>query len=275
MMSFTWIPHTVPDEEALERLKQHFPKPSEPPPVAWFMGEKIEYFDEIINTNPDALTLIDLERYFFEACSGLRNFPTAEIAVQSWIETFNYLLPYLLPRCHEGYLLSDLIGYLFLVYPNTIPDIYPKFRADILNTLGNAIMRPMFWDENDLSQAIIQTEWDSYHQYASNDFMTTLSPAIYFCLKYLTPSEICTWAESLLQINGRYWHFSLMNWLFKETFQALVYFDREDLPPSLSVKPRFSFGVESMIRDFQLTVPNVQAFIKKLKEHNCYFSFSK
>ncbi len=273
-MSFRWIPRTAPDKEALERLKQHFPKPNDPPPVAWFMSGEINYHNSIIEIEPNDISLRDLELYLSDSYTGIRVFTEAEFAIKAWRETFNYLLPYLILRCREGYMLNDLIGFFFHVYPNAIPDLYPKYRADILNTLGQAIMSPVFWDDNDLSQEVIQFEWNYYHRQGDNNFMAFFSPAIFFCLKYLRPDEIETWTDSLVQINGRYWHFALMNWLFKETFQVLLPFDLEDMTPSIAVKPTHNFGVGSVISDIQLPTANTQAFIKNLKEHNCYFSLS-
>ncbi len=93
---------------------------------------------------------------------------------------------------------------------------------------------------------------------------------MYWSLKYLTPCEITTWTESLVQIRGIHWHFKLMSWLFAETFGLLLSFDADDLPEVQTVKPQIHFGSNAEISTFQLTSANVQAFISKLKEHKLY-----
>ena len=271
-MSFQWIPNTQPDKIAIERLKTAFSKPSQPPPVAWFMSGEVDYYNNITAIKPGEIPLNELEWYFSDTCSGLRNFPDVEFAIKSWKDTYNYLLPRLIERCHEGTMLSDLIGYFFQVYPETIPDIYPEFRSDILHILGQAIMQSIFWGKDDLSGLMIQSEWHIYLLYGSNSYIHSLSPAIYFCLKYLTPSEIELWADSLLRISGRYWHFNLMSWMFAEAFQLLIYFDRSNTPSSLSVKPKINFGDNANIQYFELPTANVQAFISKLKVNRLFMN---
>lgn len=235
---------------------------------------EIRYYDFIVESNIENTPIKDIEWYLQDTSSGISIFTKVEFAQQRWRETFGYLLPRLIKRGHEQYLLSDLIAYFFLVNPDSIPDAYPECRMDILNTLGNAIMGPAFWDEHDLATTIIQREWNIYRLFGANDFDLILSPAMYWCLKYLTLPEINTWTESLVQIRGNYWHYFLMNWLFKEAFQLLIYFDDVDLPDFQTVKSETKFGVHAEISEFQLPTANVLAFISKLKEHGLYLSLS-
>ena len=83
-MSFVWKPGTPLDEAALDRLKQHFPKPSEPPPEAWFMGNKQNYYTWVVDTDPTEVDYRSIETYLFDTSIGIKSFPNAKNAQRQW-----------------------------------------------------------------------------------------------------------------------------------------------------------------------------------------------
>ena len=210
-MSFVWKPGTPLDEAALDRLKQHFPKPSEPPPEAWFMGNKQNYYTWVVDTDPTEVDYRTAETYLQDTGGGIKYFPDLEFAQQRWRYSFHYLLPYLVQHYDKYYLLEDLVTYFMLLYPEGIPDTYTEFRQDILDTLGSAIMRPHFWHNVDLSPFIREHDRTSWDAYSTVFFSPIVSSAMYFCLKYLKPDEIKTWCESIFEINGTHWHYHLLS----------------------------------------------------------------
>lgn len=269
-MKLEWIPCNPLIDEALQRLKDHFPKPKEPPPEAWFISGEINYLNWVIETPPEEMALSDLKWYLHDSLSGLRNFPMVEMGVERWTYTYHYLMPRLLERSHEEYLLSELIKFFVQLYPDTIPDTYPGFRADVLQTLGCALMQPPFWGDNDLSREFVAREQQSYLLFGSEDFIFTLSSALIFCLKYLTPSEIETWCESLFQIEGRHWHYNFMMWLYKSTFTLYYFVDNDAIDPGTD----FSEWVPStdISPDIvKFPAENMQTFIQMLKKHHIYY----
>ncbi|MCA9895024.1 MAG: hypothetical protein KC615_18690 [Anaerolineae bacterium] len=270
-MSFVWVPGTPLDEAALERLNQHFPRPTEPPHEGWFMSDGPTYYDWIVNNDPDEVKLNVINGYLLDTSGGIKAFPNVEKEQQQWRYSFHYLLPYLLKRYNTNYLLSDLISYFVLLYSDDIPDVYPGFRQDILNTLGSAIMWPAFWEGKDLSKALRKGNRDYWYLYGTTDFYTIFSPAMYFCLKYLSPQEIRTWCSSMFKIKGTHWHYNLLNWLYQETFTLMMHFEQDDLPQEKTIQPKGSLGVNAQIHSLSIRSDNMRLFIDMLKQNGIYY----
>jgi hypothetical protein len=147
--------------------------------------------------------------------SGTSSFgPHAE-----WHEWYHYLLGQLLRRSHEKFvssLLEYLITAFFALYPNGIHKApYPQFPSDVLNTLGRCIMEPECWNgeyvvvgsmlhrSNDNPKKVWGW-WD-----ASGDF----SASMYLCLKYLAPTSVQAWFNSVLAIPSPHWRAQVLVWL--------------------------------------------------------------
>jgi hypothetical protein len=50
-MEYRWVPGTPPSEDALARMRAHFPQPAVPMGEAWFMGRKREVYTRL-STKP-------------------------------------------------------------------------------------------------------------------------------------------------------------------------------------------------------------------------------
>jgi hypothetical protein len=229
-MKFEWVPGQGIRQEALERMKQHFHKPEKPPYEAWFMSE-INYHTFFLEYAPDELDAKTVRVCLEDYSGGIRNFGRFE----EWVLWYQYLLPFMLPRFGEAEnLLPTLINYFINLYTRGIiqSDIglpeeiaqkqtlryfglglveeYPGFRDDILNTLAQAIMESVLWENGDLSKThswyIKEEEWDERH-------LCPLYASLFFCLMYLTPEEIVTWVASIAAIQGEVWNTLIKDWL--------------------------------------------------------------
>src|SRR5438128_1576520 len=105
-MDFRWIPGQGIDLAAVERMKQHFPKPNELSYAAWFMGE-IHYINWLTDLTVEQYDVSDLEFYLFDTGGGIKNFGRFE----EWVSWFQYLLPHLSLRIMDGNLLCHTLTY--------------------------------------------------------------------------------------------------------------------------------------------------------------------
>jgi hypothetical protein len=91
-MPITWTLPRKSDEAAIARMQKHFPKPKNPMPEAWFMGN-LNFFTWLDHDT-------DEERLYYalgQIGSGLICFPEVRYA-PLWKEWFQYLLPHLILR---------------------------------------------------------------------------------------------------------------------------------------------------------------------------------
>ncbi len=203
-MEFRWIPRRGIDLDAVERMKQHFREPSEPPREAWFMNPLNQrYFPGLSEVITDKLDTGYIEEYLFDTGGGIKNFGRYE----EWVVWFQYLLPHLLTHILEEAFIPLTINYFLNVYPGDISEEYPGFREDVLLTLPQAIMQREVWNGQDLSKEHRwYNEWEGY-------WTCPLYATMFFCLKYLTPAEIPSWVASIAEIEGSMWRQQIRKWL--------------------------------------------------------------
>src|SRR5579885_3675644 len=141
---FRWkVPNEPPDFEALARMRLHFPKPSEPMPYAWFMGD-IDFMMEIMDAPPEMLDSQMILRPLSELASGIVIFHMVSQYIPVWKSWYRYLLPYALSiediPTVDGLLLGNLLKGCFALYPQKIAEEYPGFRNDLVYTLGMLVV---------------------------------------------------------------------------------------------------------------------------------------
>ncbi len=236
-MDFVWkLPGEEPDASALERMRHHFPKPNEPMPIAWFMGE-ILFYDSLVKESPQTLNARKICDALDDIAGGIFSFPQVKY-VPIWKAWFKYLLPELIVRADDpanfnDYWLAILVKTIvafFNVYPTQIFEEFPGFSVDVVRTLGmRAIPRRLAREtlapdgENNLLFVDI---WDASHTIKYQGFQSfdEVNSSILFCLKYLAVNEIADWIASLFQINSVQWRlqliFSLTEW---RTFTNLTH----------------------------------------------------
>jgi hypothetical protein len=218
-MTFIWkLPGEPPNPDAIARMRQHFPKPPEPMPEAWFMGNEI-YFYRGLDGNTDSEELC---RALDQIKVGITAFPEVPF-VPLWKDWFRYLLPDLILRANDpenfNYfgtaILAKTIAAFFIIYPENI-EAYPGFRDDVIATLGtraipHKLARDTIVDRKDHNRLFVDI-WDESHalEYYGFPSLGEVNSSIMFCLKYLTLTEVSDWTLSLFQIESPQWYLQMM-----------------------------------------------------------------
>jgi hypothetical protein len=224
-LEIIWEPGQGIDLAAVERMKQHFPKPTERSYAAWFMSG-IEYIDWLADLPVEQYDISQLEHYLFDTGGGIKSFGRYE----EWVKWYQYLLPHLSTQIMEEDLMCHTLTYFFNMYPEGIVEEYPGFRDDVLNVLPYYIMSKDLYHCGDIQ---IENWWfDDWAGYWGNAFPATM----FFCLKYLTPLEITSWVSSFGVIEAPLLKSEIDKWIIgaKKFFQYVKYV--EMLPTSMEIR---------------------------------------
>jgi hypothetical protein len=213
LTEFRWIPGQGMDRDRIERLREHFGRPSQPMGQAWFMGEERRMFPELAG-DVDELGVSEIQHAVNEIPAGYSAFGP----MREWHDWYHYLLPKLLPRAHDfstASILESLITGFMAIYPNGVYSApYKTFREDVLLTLGRCMMEPHCWKGSEVvlgsmlhrsnrNPAKVWMWWD-----ASGDF----SSSMFFCLKYLPEDLVAGWLRSVLAIPSPHWRGQVIAW---------------------------------------------------------------
>jgi hypothetical protein len=213
---FLWVPGQGCDPVALRRLEQTFARPKQAMGEAWFMSDERKMYRELLG-ELGALPVERLQYALTEIATGTCSFGKRD----EWRDWFHYLLPRLIPRCHERFvdpLLEILITAFFTQHPASIDDEpYPGFREDVLNTLGRCLMDGIVWSEGPqgLECRLYDREYMG-RRWSSAEASGALSASMFLCLKYLEPGAVEAWIGSALMIEEAHWRAQLMCWLSGE-----------------------------------------------------------
>lgn len=257
-MDFRWIPHKGVDKDAVERMKQHFPRPTEAAHKAWFNSVEPWYFDELLAYPVSVLSTRQIVYYLDEVASGIENFGWR----QDWADWFHYLLPYLVQRIVQGeYLLTSTIAYFMNLYPDEIVEEYSGFRDDVLLTLAQCMMTTEFWADNDLSEE--RSGYEEWHGYSF-----PLHACLFFCLKYLHSDEISSWVASLAEIKGAFWQSEISHWVngLNRFFDYMEH--PENVPDLDDVKKRVQIGtVDAYMEIAHIYWPRASCVLGRLSKN--------
>ena len=211
---FLWVPGCELDNEPIERLLDHAPRPKSPMGEAWFMGEKRRMYSELLG-ELDQLGAQQIQRMLIEIASGTSSFG----AFDEWTDWYHYLLPRLLHRSNEHYVeytLELLNTCFFAIYPNEndVRGPYKEFKQDALATLGQAMMDSSRWkgDHLKLDAALHRGSFAQTGYPLWRDVSGDLSSSLFFCTKYLGTEEFDAWMASILQIESPHWRAQLLTW---------------------------------------------------------------
>jgi hypothetical protein len=194
-MAFHWIPLQGPDKNAISRMRTHFAKPSKLAPVGWFISQEQDYHTVLSEQSPNVISLETLETILHDIANGISSFG----AMSEWISWFKFLLPDLILRSHEKDATSMTLNIIntvfFNIYWERIPEDYPGFYWDTMESLGHCLMKPELWSTGDFSPQV-----DIRNRYSNS-----LSTSMLFCLKYLPIEDIAPWVGSIVNIPGDHW----------------------------------------------------------------------
>jgi len=256
---FKWEPCVGPSAEAIERMRAHFAKPSEPMGEAWFLGAERRLYTELSETPVAVHDLLYLSHCLFEITSGTTSFGRRG----EWEEWFRYLLPDLVLRGHERHafetLLEPTITAFMVLFPGPLEGEYAGFREDALASLGACVMGGGAWDNcgggareggaRSLGRFLRWEDEGGFVELSGWDAglaCEPLSASLFFCLKYLKEGEVGAWAESVFAIGDPYFCASLAVWLLGalDMLQAARAMPRAIEKSSPRVKWRNSFLLE-------------------------------
>lgn len=241
MTSYKWIPGRGPDIVALERMRAHFPKPSEPMGESWFISKTRFLWTDLMDKPLSDFPADQWESVLWDI-SGTGNFGHLE----EWDLWFRFLLPELIER-HDSHwrMFENIVNAFFNIFDQGITEEYEGFRNDVFNTLPRCLMKPEYWIDwvDEVSKQPFKRALFLSHLNAPNDWHCRgahgeFSAVMFFCLRYLKPEEIGSWVESLTTIQDPYWRGHLLVWLLG--FHELV------------SKPPITF------RKFEKTVPKLE-----------------
>lgn len=250
---FKWVPCKGPSTEAIERMRAHFPVPSEPMGEAWFQAEE-RYFHTWLLERP--LADVSAEEFWnvLWDISGTGSFGRRD----EWDTWFKYLLPHLVLRGHESYindlLVEPTVSTFMVIFPYRLGEVYEGFREDALATLGACLMKPEFWDGCGDGEAAYPAA--NFLAWEDDDGTTGLahwhagraskpmSASLFFCLKYLNEDEIGPWFESVVATKDPYFRASLAVWLLG----ALDLLESEEATPRALEKSNPEVGWHNSFR---------------------------
>jgi hypothetical protein len=222
---YRWIPRKGIALDAIGRMQAHFHQPSEPMGEAWFMSEQRRMFHELIEQPIEEVSIKVLSKALTEISSGICCFGRRD----EWIQWFKYLLPYSIARSHElanyrTLLLQDVATAFMSVYWEGIPEEYPEFRNDVINSLSVGLTVANLW--TDRQDELAKNSYPEFHfqlwrskrgilsmDWNAEEANSDLSSMMFFCLKYLMPSDMSTWLHSCIIIHDPYWRGALLVWL--------------------------------------------------------------
>jgi len=210
---YLWMPQRGPDPAAIDRMARAFPRPATPMGEAWFMGDERRMYPQLRGAL-EALPDDDITSALEEIASGSSNFGP----LREWIEWYHYLLPRLMMRewrptyCQPAELLFTAFIAQHPASDGSLP--YREFRNDALGTLGQYIMAPHFWPDGEVDVVKCLGKWTGPSGIAGwFDAGNLLSASLFFCTKYLAPSEVETWFRSVIAIADGHWQVQIMTWL--------------------------------------------------------------
>jgi hypothetical protein len=275
-----WIPGTPPSNEAIERMRSRFSRPTAPMGEAWFLGKERKMFDCLMTKRVPELSVKYLDECLYEITSGVTCFGNRD----TWAEWFRYLLSDLILRAHEqqyvgnNYLLENTISAFMAIFPQGMETEYREFQQDIIDTLSRSLMKPEFWTPHPdfpldplkrLPQFLLaENDGEIFVDfYGFTKAQPALSAALFFCLKYLAAADIPSWVDSILRIEHSQWRAGLLIWLlgFKQLlpFEPLTPAAVELARPEIYWQDSHCLGEEQ--GDRFINSANIQTFVYEFR----------
>jgi len=218
-MSFKWVPGVGPSLDAIQTMQKGIARPELPMGEAWFIGKERKLFPELLHSPVSELPDVYLGDVLWQIATGTTGFGH----LREWDEWFLYLLPALIRKwstpgaSHDD--IQILITTFICVYPTGIDGELLPLRNETILTLPHWIMAQYLWEDwVDRHSGRATKRCDFLRSgfgfnWAINKADDHLSAAMVFCLKYLTPEEIKSWAQSIMEIEDVHWRTAIIIWL--------------------------------------------------------------
>ncbi len=215
--NYQWIPGRGPLAPSLKRMREQIKRPDQPMGEAWFISEERFLYVEMMEQDPLKLSDRYLQGVLWEIASGTKSFGHLE----EWDQWFQFLLPALIERSHEGWhFLEDAMTTFFNIFDNGVTEIYDGFRDDVISSLSLCLMKGELWSDWVDELTKLKTRRPDFlangampHNWNCRETNPEVSVSMFFCMKYLRPEEITSWVKSLVGINDPFWRAHLLVWL--------------------------------------------------------------
>ncbi|ALN92247.1 hypothetical protein LG3211_3293 [Lysobacter gummosus] len=207
--SYRWIPGHGPDPDALRRLRERAPMPKNPMGEAWFMGGERQMYTGLLQPDPRNWSRPELDNALDALTSGPRCFDHSD----EWSEWFDYLLPRVLERTDDHHSFELLVSAVFVhCLDPALPGRTPRFRRDLLDTLGRRLMVASYWNgaEADSDDRLLRPIDGGFYKIGANG---AISAACCLVLRYLDADCIDDWIGSVLAIDDAAWRCAFVVWL--------------------------------------------------------------
>lgn len=207
--TYLWTPGQGPDAEALKRLRERAPPPKEPMGEAWFMGSEREMYTGLMQSDPQDWPSHELR----DALEALTTGPKAFGHIDEWSEWFEFLLPRVLERADDRDVYELLVSAVFVhCLDPALPEFPPRFRMDLLDTLGRRLMAPSCWSDGHAggSDGLLQPLSNTYYGLEAHG---AFSAACCLVLRYLDAEAVDGWLASVLAIDDTAWRCVFVVWL--------------------------------------------------------------
>lgn len=194
-------------DEALERMRDNFPKPHKIPFIPWSIGE-IYYYVDIENFGN--WNSSEKSEYLRETGEGTSAFGRLKI----WVDWFHYFLPDLVENATKANDISyDATEFCYHLYPSELFEEYFGFHKDIFNTLMKSVMHEKYWKNGDLKLPDWAEELEDYEYQPEWYEESPMYECLKFCVKYLPEKDLAAWVESIVAIDGKVWIANLRYWI--------------------------------------------------------------
>src|SRR5262245_36171098 len=108
--NYQWIPGCGPSARSLNHMRERIKKPNYPMGEAWSMSREPLLYSEMMEQDPLTLSSSYLGEVLGEIESGTRCFGH----FGEWDDWFQFLLPVLIERSHESFVLEDTLATFFI-----------------------------------------------------------------------------------------------------------------------------------------------------------------
>ncbi|MEA2641344.1 MAG: hypothetical protein QOF51_2738, partial [Chloroflexota bacterium] len=253
---------------------------------AWFTGER-RLFTELLEVSVFQAS----EELLIRALDGIVGC-MAFGPRQEWHDWLLYLLPRVVERLQspeaDPSLLPRLIAAFMAVYWRELPEEYPGFRSDAIDSLGRCLMSPAMWGTgrhwdprggtapNFIARRMNQRRYlgQGLRRIAGLD---ELSASMFFCIKYLDYEVIPAWVDSVVHMERTEWQYCVALWLLPAlaylergpalperlgwTFPSLAWFGSSGPAPHLQSRPGGPRATDFLPHE------NVEMFVQCVRQH--------
>lgn len=212
-MGFNWTPGVGPCETTLASMRKAAPQPDILMGEAWFMGETRKMYTEL-SGNFETVSTEYLQEVLREIAGGASAFGLHE----EWEAWLRYLLPRVVPRCHERFVdwLFESLCSAFLQVDLATNHMGRNAYdgGEVLSTLGHVIMAENRWKDGKIvvGNTLHPSNNNPAKWWGWANVSGDLAASLLICLRLVEDKELQGWVDSIFSIGCPYWRAQLLTW---------------------------------------------------------------